>query len=146
MTMFFLIFSVSVFSEDLPLNINTQVKSIEAQKGDLDSLNLTVQSSELENSAPQVAYYYESENNTLRLARITSSKGIFLVVYSYYFKDGEPLKYLVEYIDHPDNLPKQAIIYSDGKVIWSNVEVPVQEPHFILESFNASLENITRFR
>lgn len=142
---FFMIFSVSVFSETLPQNINAQVKKIEEGKSEFESLILSVDSIELENSAPKVIYYFENENHTLKLARFTSSKGVFLVVYSYYFKDGKPLKYLVEYIDHPENLPKQAIIYSDEKIIWSNVEVPVQDPNLIQESFRTTLKSITRF-
>ncbi|KJY78724.1 hypothetical protein [Vibrio nigripulchritudo] len=146
LVMFGLLISIQISHADTAQDVNAEVSKIERLKEGAERLIVSVESSELENTPPKIDYYFNGETKNLILARITSSKGIFLVVYSYYFKDGKPIKYLVEYIDHPENPAKQAIIYSDQKVIWSNVEAPVQEPSSIKESFRASLESIIRFR
>ncbi|MGF1725435.1 hypothetical protein [Photobacterium nomapromontoriensis] len=140
----FICWSHTSYSAVTSKDVNLKVNRINDNIANYNVMNLSLTTDEFESLPPQITYYFDI-NNDLKLAKITVSKGLFGIEYSYYFEDNQPLKYSVVYDDHPDNLGKEAIIYADNKPIWKNVKNPRHDPETILKSFKASLESLTSF-
>jgi hypothetical protein len=124
--------------------INATVASIDdsVKAGLYSSLNINEETI-AEGSPTKITLFFIGE----RIVLVTASVGheIWLSKFNYYYyPNGQPMKYIKEIIDRPDNPPKQAILYNDsGNVIWKNIDAPIVQTTQMYELF-AKLQKIRR--
>ncbi|VAW74094.1 hypothetical protein MNBD_GAMMA12-2750 [hydrothermal vent metagenome] len=104
-------------------------------------------SADSEVGPPVITFYYEKTRaETLRAVIIIASHETWSNKFAYYFgKKGQILKYS-KTTSRPDNPPKLAIIYHNGKKMWSNTSEPRVEIVKIKTMFGIAMKSATEFQ
>ena len=116
--------------------VNSLIASINdsIQSGSYSYLEVN-ETSTSEGSPATLKMYFKGK----RIILITASVGheTWVNEFSYYYyPNGQPMKYLKETRDRPDNPAKEAIIYSsNGVVVWKNTDAPVVPASELYDSF-----------
>ena len=126
--------------------VNKRVSQIEKNKNSLNTLELKLDTGELEASPPEVRYYYKPDNLELVMLQVSVGHEIFVTRYSYYFNNNHLIKYLKEMLHHPDSPAKQAVIFKgDGTILWKNIDEPVITGSRVIELFKSNMDTLKAY-
>ncbi len=145
-----LMVSLNIYAQDTSINkikeANAIVLDIEKNKRYYDTLDISIETNELEGIPPSLQFLYSRSDLSTYIAKASTGHETFSIEYKYYIKNNQVLKYTKETIGRVDSPTKKAIIYNtNGTILWQNIDTPILNPIDVITLFQTNMKFLKLF-